>query len=65
MFPSYSASSAGIGKQIVERVMDVLKREGIPVAGRDTGGRHGRNVEFHLDSGRVVVTAFGMEDREI
>lgn len=65
MFPSYSASSAGIGKQIVERVKGVLKRDGIPVAGRDTGGRHGRNVEFHLNTGRVVVTAFGMKDREI
>lgn len=65
MFPSYSAGSAGIGRQNVEGLKDVLERAGIPLAVWDTGGSHGRNVEFHMDSGRVVVTAFGMEDREI
>ncbi|MBI1912661.1 MAG: chemotaxis protein CheD [Deltaproteobacteria bacterium] len=65
MFPSYSVADAGIGRQNIESVRDILRREGIHLAGWDTGGNHGRNVEFHLDSGRVVVTAFGRADREI
>lgn len=65
MFPSYSVADAGIGRRNVESVRDILRREGIHLAGWDTGGRHGRNVEFHLDSGKVVVTAFGKADKEI
>lgn len=65
MFPSYSAASAGIGQQNVKGVKAALERAGIPLAGRDTGGSHGRNVEFHIASGRVVVKAFGRADREI
>lgn len=65
MFPSYSAAGAGIGRRNIERVRDVLKKEGIAIAGRDIGGKHGRNVEFHVASGKMVVTAFGMADKEI
>lgn len=65
MFQSYSAASAGIGRQNIEGVRDALRREGIPLAGYDTGGGHGRDVELHIASGRVAVAAFGKEDREI
>ena len=65
MFPSYAAASAGIGKWNIKGVRDALKREGIPLAGYDVGGSHGRDVEFHVASGRVVVRAFGRADREI
>lgn len=65
MFPSYSVADAGVGRQNIESVRDILRREGIHLAGWDTGGHHGRNVEFHLDSGKVVVTAFEKADKEI
>jgi len=65
MFPDYGNSNQGIGEQCIESIKGILKREHIPVIGQDTGGRHGRNVEFYLDTGRVVVSAIGKEDKEI
>jgi len=65
MFSNYGDSSKGIGGQCIESIKDILKREQIPVIGEDTGGHHGRNIEFYLDTGRVVVSAIGKEDKEI
>ena len=65
MFPSYSIADAGIGEQIVRRVRHLLKKEGIPLKGRETGGSHGRSVEFYLETGKVVVKAFEREEKEI
>lgn len=65
MFPSYSGISTGIGEQNIMIVRGLLKKEGIPLIGEDTGGDYGRSVEFYLDSGRVVVKALGKEDMEI
>ncbi len=65
MFPSYSVASSGIGQRNIESVKDALEKEGIPLAGYDTGGNYGRNVEFDVGSGRVVVKGFRRADREI
>ena len=65
MFSSYAEFPAGIGEQNVKSIRQLLERERIPLTGFDVGGRHGRSLEFYLDSGRVVVKAFGKEDREI
>jgi chemotaxis protein CheD len=54
-----------IGEQNVLGVQYVLKKQGIPVIGKDIGGHYGRSVEFYLDSGRVIVKAVGIEDKEI
>lgn len=65
MFPSYADSETGVGEQNIRSVKRSLEKAGIPLKGSDTGGRHGRNIEFHLDTGRVVVRCFEKEDREI
>lgn len=65
MFPSYSGSSAGIGEQNVRSVRMHLEKDRISINGFDTGGSHGRNVMFYLDTGRMVVSGIGMHDREI
>ena len=65
MFSNYGNSDQGIGEQCIESIKDILKREQIPLTGSDTGGHHGRNVEFHLDTGKVIVRAIGKEDKEI
>ena len=65
MFSTYAEFPAGIGEQNVKSIRRLLERERIPLIGFDVGGKHGRSVEFYLDSGRVVVKAFGREDREI
>jgi chemotaxis protein CheD len=65
MFSCYENPDTGIGKQNITSVRHILQRERIALIGEDTGGHHGRSVEFHLDSGRVIVTAIGREKREI
>lgn len=65
LFPAYSGFSVGIGAENVKSVRESLDRAGIRLIGSDVGGTHGRSVVVHLDTGRVVVKAFGMEDREI
>ena len=65
MFSCYEDVNTGIGEQNIMRVKRLLRSERIPLIGEDVGGHHGRSVEFHLDSGRVIVRAIGEEDREI
>lgn len=65
MFASDKGSSTGIGEQNIVSVKHTLKREEIPVVGDDVGGHHGRSLEFCLDSGKVIVKAWGKEDREL
>lgn len=65
MFPSYAVAEAGIGEQNIRSVRRCLEEQGLTLKGLDTGGSHGRSVEFHLNTGRVVVKAFEKEDREI
>ena len=65
MFSNYGNSEQGIGEQCIESIKDILRREQIPLIGEDTGGHHGRSVEFHLDSGTVIVRAIGKENQEI
>lgn len=61
MFRPEGYKTMGVGESNVLFITEFLKRENIPVAGTDTGGSHGRNAELHLDSGALVVTAFGRE----
>jgi chemotaxis protein CheD len=65
MFSCYESPNTGIGDQNITSVKHILRREQIALIGEDTGGHHGRSVEFHLDSGRVVVTAIGRGERKI
>lgn len=65
MFSSYDDSNSGVGKQNIMSIKRILDRERIPLIGEDIGGHHGRNIEFHLDSGKVIVRAMGKEGREI
>ena len=65
MFPVYNGDSTGIGAQNILQIRYILKRKLIPLVGEDSGGDYGRSVEFHLNSGRVVVKALGKEDKEI
>jgi chemotaxis protein CheD len=48
-----------IGDQNAAAVEQLLKDRGIPVLGRDCGGRQGRRVAFDVDTGRVTVETVG------
>ena len=65
MFSDYRDSSNGIGEQNIMSIKRILRGERIPLIGEDTGGHHGRSVEFHLDSGKLMVIVIGEEDKEI
>ena len=65
MFSSYDGSNSGVGKQNLMSIKRILDRERIPLIGEDVGGHHGRNIEFYLGSGKVIVMAMGKGDREI
>ena len=65
MFACDNGSLPGIGQQNITSIKNILDMEGIPLVGKDIGGNHGRSVQFHLDSGNVIVKAVGKKDREI
>jgi chemotaxis protein CheD len=66
MFNCSDDIAPGIGKQNVSSIRRILGREQIPLSGEEVGGSCGRNVEFYLDSGKVMVkTAGKKEDVEL
>jgi chemotaxis protein CheD len=65
MFSDSEDASQGIGERNTVSIKGILREEGIPLIGEDTGGHHGRSVEFHLDSGKLRVLTVGQEDKEI
>ncbi len=65
MFPVYNGVSTGIGEQNTTCIRELLKKRLIPLVGEDVGGSHGRSAEFHVHSGRIIVTAIGKETVEI
>lgn len=65
MFADYDVYQAGIGAQNIVSIKHLLARKRIPVTAEDTGGHYGRSIEFHLDSGKVLVRAIGKEAKEI
>lgn len=44
-----------IGDRNRASVVAELVKMGIPLIGEDTGGKHGRSVDFHIDDGRMIV----------
>lgn len=65
MFANYGKLDNGIGAENIMSITRILKAERIRLIGRDSGGHHGRSIQFHLDSGKVLVTAIGKQTKEI
>ena len=65
MFACDNGSLPGIGQQNTTSIKNILAMEGIPLVSKDIGGNYGRSIQFHLDSGKVIVTAVGKKAREI
>ena len=65
MFSNSRSRGEGIGRQNIESIKRILKRERIRLVAEDTGGHHGRSVEFDLNSGVLTVQAIGREDTEV
>lgn len=54
-----------IGARNTEAVKKKLKEFGIPLLGEDTGGSHGRTMEFYTESGRTLIRSVKMGDMDI
>jgi len=49
------AQGTHLGTENADLGLRILRQEGIPVVAEDVGGRRGRKVIFHTDSGLVLV----------
>lgn len=58
---SSSRKERDIGAQNVERIARILEDMGLLVAAQDLGGRRGRTVSLHTNTGALVVRVFGSE----
>jgi len=66
MFSGLSVSDfMNIGLRNVSAIKTVLKELGIKLVAEDTGGSYGRTVEFHTDSGKLVVKSTMAPTKEI
>ena len=65
MFAGSNGSGPEIGRQNIASIKQIMEQEKVPLIGEDTGGNCGRKVEFHLDSGRVIVRGVGRERVEL
>lgn len=48
-----------VGQRNVEAAKEVLNSLNIPVISEDTGGNHGRTIEFYSDDGRLMIKTIG------
>lgn len=48
-----------IGQRNVEMCVNVLKKEGIKLTRRDTGGTYGRTIELNTESGQLRIKTIG------
>jgi chemotaxis protein CheD len=66
MFSGLSVSDfMNIGLRNVSAIKTVLKELGIKLVAEDTGGSYGRTVEFHTDSGKLIVKSTMAPTKEI
>lgn len=65
MFPPTEDFTNTIGRDNTNAVKAVLRKHNIPLKSEDTGGTHGRSIEFDLSSGKVKVFIVGEEMREL
>lgn len=46
---------SSMGMQNVEAAKDALTSVGVDLSAEDTGGNHGRTIEFHIDTGKILI----------
>ena len=54
-----------VGARNVEAARAALREAGIACAAEDVGGEHGRTVQLHAASGRLLVRSLAAGDREL
>jgi chemotaxis protein CheD len=56
---------AHVGDRNVEAVREQLESLGIPIRAEDVGAHHARTVDFHLDSGTLIVRSYVFGIKEL
>ena len=54
-----------IGERNIEAVRRTLKKMEIPLRAEDVGGNFGRTMRFFVDSGKVLISTIGKEEKEL
>lgn len=54
-----------IGQRNVQSTKEVLEKLRIPIIAEDTGGNFGRTIEFHTETGILIVKTVGLGVKEI
>ena len=54
-----------VGDRNAEACIGVLAKMRIPVQARDTGGSHGRTIEFYSDTGALKIRSVGAGEKTI
>lgn len=54
-----------IGERNVIAVKNILKDYKIPIKAEDTGGNHGRTIEFHAADGKLIIKSIGHGIKEV
>ncbi len=62
---SGKSEQLSVGKRNVEAVKKWLKEFNIPIVAEDTGGNHGRSIEFRTVDLKLVVNTIGKGTKEI
>lgn len=56
MFAASHEQIEPIGTRNLAQALEVLAQFNIPIAAQETGGSHGRSLEFNLENGEVAVS---------
>lgn len=65
MFAGASSDILKVGDRNAEACLGALAKLRIPVQARDTGGSHGRTIEFFSDTGALKVRSVGAGEKTI
>ena len=65
MFPKFTHPILKIGMDNANAVREKLAELGIPLAAEDTGGNHGRIIEFEVGSGTMKINTINKKERKI
>lgn len=54
-----------IGERNIAAVKSMMKQYGLAIQAEDTGGRFGRTMQLHIDSGRVTIRSVGSQQWDL
>lgn len=62
---SFQKTNFTIGEDNISAVREVLEKSSIPIRGEDVRGSYGRTMRLFIDTGKVIVSTVGKEEKEL